>query len=251
MARITASTFTGPFRRAVRVRGANARVELEDARFSGPVSAVGVDGGHAEVRRAEAEGGRGSAFSVVEGSMLLHHVRVTGHEFGLSAMRARSLDVRDFTSVRAERAGLGLAQSRGVLEDVVVRDSGAFGGIQLVGGDMEVRRFTVEGAAEYGLTALQGKLRVRGGTVTRVSSKGGDGDGLHLRQVDADVEGVVVRDASGGVRAGRAGRARGATRRGAGGLPARGHLGGRAREGGGHGRGGPWRRDGAGGHGRR
>ncbi|MCP3138874.1 hypothetical protein [Pyxidicoccus xibeiensis] len=196
-ARITGSSFTGPFRRAVRVRGVNARVELEDVRFSGPVSAVGVDGGHAEVRRAVAEGGRGSAFSVVEGSMLLEHVQVTGHEYGVSSMRARRIDVRDFTSVRAERAGLGLAQSRGVLEGVVVRDSGAFGGIQLVGGDMEVRRFTVEGAAEYGLTALQGKLRVRQGTITRVSSADVAGDGLHLREMEADVEDVRVRDVAG------------------------------------------------------
>ncbi|MBZ4421211.1 hypothetical protein [Myxococcus sp. RHSTA-1-4] len=192
-ARITGSVFTGPFRRAVRVRGAGVRVEVEDARFLGPVSAVGVDGGHAEVRRATAEGGRGSAFSVVEGALVLEEVRVTGHEYGVSAMQARRLDVRGFTSVRAERAGLGVVRSRGVLEDVVVQGSGEFGGIQQVGGELEVRRFRVEGAAEYGLVATQGRLRVRDGTITRVRSGDGiAGDGLHLRQVEADVEGVVV-----------------------------------------------------------
>lgn len=191
-ARIVGSAFTGPFRRAVRVRGSDARVELEDARFSGPVSAVGVDGGHAEVRRAVAEGGRGSAFSVVEGGLVLEDVRVTGHEYGMSAMRARKLEVRRFTSVRAERAGLGVVQSQGVLEDVVVRDSGDFGGIQQVGGALEVRRFRVEGAKEHGLVALQGKLRARDGTFTGVR-----GDGLHLRRMEADVEGVVMRDVAG------------------------------------------------------
>ncbi len=197
-ARLAHSDFTGPFRRAVRVRGDGARVDVEDARFSGPVSAVGVDGGHAEVRRASAEGGRGSAFSVVEGVLVLADVRVTGHEYGVSAMQARRLDVRRFTSERAERAGLGLVRSTGVLEDVVVRHSGEFGGIQQVGGDLEVRRFRVEDAREYGLLALQGKLRAKDGTITRVRSGDGiAGDGLHLREVEADVEGVAVEDVEG------------------------------------------------------
>jgi hypothetical protein len=193
-ARLAGSAFTGPYRRAVRVRGAGARVQVEDARFSGPVSAVGVDGGHAEVRRATAEGGRGSAFSVVEGALVLEDVRVTGHEYGVSAMQARRLEVRGFTSARAERAGLGVVRSRAVLEDVVVQGSGEFGGIQQVGGEVEVRRFRVEGAVEYGLVAVQGTLRARDGTITRVRSSGDGiaGDGLHLRQVEADVEGVVV-----------------------------------------------------------
>ncbi|MFP2911484.1 hypothetical protein ACLESD_41955 [Pyxidicoccus sp. 3LFB2] len=167
-------------------------------RFSGPVSAVGVDSGHAEVRRAAAEGGTGSAFSVVDGTLVLQDVRVKGHEYGLSAMNARSLEVRGFFSEGARRAGLGVVRSRGVLEDVRVKASGEFGGLQFVGGDMEVRRFEVSGAAEYGLSALGGKLRLRRGSITGVTSGDGTaGDGLHLRQVEADVEGVVVRDVAG------------------------------------------------------
>ncbi|MCY1016368.1 hypothetical protein [Pyxidicoccus sp. MSG2] len=197
-ARITASAFTGPYRRAVRVRGAGARVELADVKFSGPDSAVGVDAGHADVRHAVAEGGKGSAFSVVDGALILEDVRVTGHEYGLSATRARTLEVRRFTSVRAERAGLGVVGSRGVLEDVVVRDSGDYGGLQLVGGDLQVQRFRVEGSAEYGLSALHGRLRLRDGTILRVrSADGSAGDGLQLREVEADVEGVVVREVAG------------------------------------------------------
>ncbi|WP_240359030.1 hypothetical protein [Pyxidicoccus trucidator] len=197
-ARITRGTFTGPYRRAVRIRGTRARVELEDVRFSGPVSALGVDSGHAEVRRAVAEGGTGSAFSVVDGTLVLEDVRVTGHEYGLSAMNARRLDVRGFFSEGARRAGLGVVRSTGVLEDVRVKDSGEFGGLQFVGGDMEVRRFEVNGSAEYGLSALSGKLRLRRGSITGVTSgDGAAGDGLHLRQVDADVEAVRVRDVAG------------------------------------------------------
>lgn len=195
---IRGSAFTGPFRRAVRVVGEGARVTLEDARFSGPVTAVGVQGGDAVVRRAQAEGGRGAAFSVVEGGLVLEDVRVRGYEFGVSAMQARKVEARGFTSLQAERAGLGLAQSRGVLEDVVVRGSGSYGAVQLTASDMEVRRLRVDGVAEYGLVAVRGKLRLRGATLTRVHSADGvTGDGLHLRQVQADVEDVVVRGAAG------------------------------------------------------
>ncbi|WP_241758654.1 hypothetical protein [Pyxidicoccus parkwayensis] len=197
-ARITASTFTGPYRRAVRVRGAEARAELEDVRFSGPDTAIGVDGGHVEARRAVAEGGKGSAFSVVDGTMVLEDAQVTGHEYGLSATQARKLEVRRFTSVRAGRAGLGVVRTRGVLEDVVVRDSGDYGGLQLLDGELRVQRFRVEGAGEYGLSALHGKLSLRDGTILRVSSAdGAAGDGLQLREVEADVEGIVVRDVAG------------------------------------------------------
>jgi len=197
-ARIIQSTFVGPYRRAVRVLGTRVRVELEDVHFSGPVSAVGVDSGHAEVRRAVAQGGTGSAFSVVNGALVLEDVRVTGHEYGLSAMKARRLAVRGFTSEGARRAGLGVVRSKGLLEDLVVKDSGGFGGLQLVESDMEVRRFRVEGSAEYGLSALKGALRLRGGSITGVTSGDGiAGDGLDLRQVTADVEGVVVRDVAG------------------------------------------------------
>lgn len=197
-ARITASTFTGPYRRAVRVRGAQVRAELRDVRFSGADTAVGVDGGHAEVRRATAEGGKGSAFSVVDGTLVLEDARASGYEYGLSATNARMLQVRRFTSERAARAGLGVVRSQGALEDVVVRDSGDYGGLQFVGGDVRVERFRVEGSGEYGLSALHGKLRLFDGVIDRVrSADGAAGDGLHLREVEADVQGMVVRDVAG------------------------------------------------------
>jgi len=193
------TSFTGPFRRAVRLRGAESQALLEDLRFAGPVTAVGMDGGHAEVRRAGAEGGRGAAFSVVEGSLVLRDVRVLGHELAVSAMRAQRLEVRGLLSVGAERAGLGVVASRGVLlEDVVVRGSGSHGALQLTTSDVDVRRLHVEGAAEYGVVAVGGSLRLRDGTVVGVRSADGvTGDGLHLRQVRADVEGVVIRDTTG------------------------------------------------------
>jgi hypothetical protein len=56
----------------------------------------------------------------------------------------------------------------------------------------------VDAADAYGVLATRGKLRVRNGTITRLSSKEGySGDGLHLRDVEADIEGVQVREVAG------------------------------------------------------
>ncbi len=197
-AHIRGSTFTGPYRRAVRLRGADVRATLEDLQFTGAATAVGVDGAYAEVRRSSAEGGLAAAFSVMDGTLILDAVSVTGHEYGVSAMQARRLDVHRFTSVRAIRAGMGLLMSRVRLRDIVVRDSGAYGGLQFSGGDLDVQGVRVDGAGEYGVMALRGKLRLRDVDIRRVHTADGvTGDGLHLRQVEADVEGVVVRDAQG------------------------------------------------------
>jgi hypothetical protein len=134
---------------------------------------------------------------VTKGSLEVEEGRVTGHEYGLLSHEAE-VAVRGFTSTGAERAGLGLVKSRGTLEDVTARESGTFGGMQFVSSDLTLRRFRVEGAREYGLTATQGRLRASEGTVTRVRSTGEDaGDGLHLREVRAEVADVVVREAPG------------------------------------------------------
>lgn len=197
-AHIRASSFSGPYRRAVRLLGADVRATMEDLQFTGAATAVGVDGAYAEVRRSTAEGGLAAAFSVMDGTLILDEVAVTGHEYGVSSMQARRLDVRRFTSVRAIRAGMGLLMSRVRLRDIVVRDSGAYGGLQFSGGDLDVQGVRVDGAAEYGVMALRGKLRLRDVDIRGVRTADGvTGDGLHLRQVEADVEGVVVREAQG------------------------------------------------------
>ncbi|WXH28132.1 hypothetical protein WA016_02075 [Myxococcus stipitatus] len=198
-ARLSDTTFTGPFRRAVRVRGLEARATLEDVRFQGAVTAVGMDGGHAEIRRVVAEGGQGAAFSVVEGVMVLEDARVSGYEVGVSAMRAPRLEVHGLLSVGATRAGISVGASSGVrLEDVVVRDSGSHGALHLTGSEVEVQRLRVEGSMEYGVVAVGGRLRLRNSAVVGVRSNDGiTGEGLHLRQVHAEVEGVLVRDTAG------------------------------------------------------
>ncbi|WP_375756857.1 hypothetical protein [Corallococcus exercitus] len=190
------SAFVGAYERAVRARG-GAMVRLEEVSFQGPRMALSQEGGVAVVERVRASGGAGTAFSTVEGTLTLVDVRIQGHEYGVTTNRAR-LSVRGFTSEHATRAGLGLTATSGLLEDVVVKDAGNYGALQLTASDLEVRRFRLEGSREYGVVALQGRLRLREGTITDVSTADGiAGDGLHLRQVEADVDTVTVERAKG------------------------------------------------------
>jgi hypothetical protein len=194
-AEVKESTFTGPWRRAVRTSG--AQVLLEGVGFSGAVMALDQEGGRVRLRRVTVEGGRGPGLLVREGTLHAEETAVTGHEYGLASYGA-TLEVRGFTSVKAERAGLGLTRSTGRLEDLRVRESGSFGALQLIDSDLEVRGFRVDGANAYGVVATKGRLRARDGTITRLhSSEGFTGDGLHLRGVNADIEAVQVSDVPG------------------------------------------------------
>ncbi|MDY7229247.1 DUF1565 domain-containing protein [Hyalangium rubrum] len=194
-AEVRESTFTGPFRRGVRVAGAEAL--LEGVGFREAVMALDQEGGRVRLRRVSVEGGRGAGLLVRDGTLQVEEVTVTGHEYGLASHGAK-LEVRGFTSVRAERAGLGLTRSTGLLEDLRVRESGSFGALQLVDSDLEVRGFRVDDVDGYGVAATKGKLRAREGNISRVrSSEGFTGDGLHLRGVEADIESVEVREAKG------------------------------------------------------
>ncbi len=195
-AEVKESTFTGPWRRGVRVNG-GAEAVLETVAFSGAVMGLDQEGGRVRLRRVTVEGGRGPGLLVRDGALQIEESTVLGHEYGLASNGAK-LEVRGFTSVRAERAGLGLAKSSGRLEDLQVRESGSFGALQFIDSDLEVRGFQVESVDAYGLTATKGRLRAREGTITRVrSSEGFTGEGLHLRGVNADIEAVQVSDVVG------------------------------------------------------
>ncbi len=195
-AEVKESTFTGPWRRGVRVSG-GAEAELEGVRFEGAVMGLDQEGGRVRLRRVTVEGGRGAGLLVTDGSLEIEEASVHGHEYGLASNGAK-LRVRGFTSVRAERAGLGLTRSTGRLEDVQVRQSGSYGAVQLVASELELQGFRVDDADGYGVVATNGRLRARDGSITRMrSSERFTGDGLHLRGVKADIEGVEVRGAPG------------------------------------------------------
>ncbi|WP_395832000.1 hypothetical protein [Archangium violaceum] len=188
-------TFTGAFRRGVETRDSD--VELESVRFRGPLTALYQAGGQVRLRHAAVEDGPEVGLFVQHGTLRLEDVTVTGHEYGLQGLDA-TLEARGFTSVRAVRAGVALIGSRGVLEDSVVQGSGGFGAVSLLGSDMVVRGLRVEGADAYGISATRGRLRLQRTLITRLTTREGDsGDGLHLRDVEVEVEGLVVRDVAG------------------------------------------------------
>jgi len=195
-AQVKGSTFLGPWGQGVSSRG-GAEAVLEEVSFQGAVIALEQEGGRVRLRRVTVEQGRGPGLLVREGSLEVEDGLVVGHEYGLASYGAK-LEVRGFTSVKAERAGLGLTRSTGRLEDLQVRQSGNFGALQLVDSDMEVRELRVDEVDAYGVLATRGKLRLRNATLTRLSAKEGyTGDGLHLRGVVADIEGVQVRGVPG------------------------------------------------------
>ncbi|WP_263451470.1 DUF1565 domain-containing protein [Hyalangium gracile] len=190
------STFLGPWRRGVHVQG-GAEAVLEGVSFQGAVMALDQEGGRVQMKRVKVEGGRGPGLLVRDGALELEEAQVTGHEYGLASNGAK-LQVRGFTSVKAERAGLGLTRSTGQLVGLRVRESGSFGALQLVDSDFEVQDFRMDDVDAYGIAATKGRLRARNGSIGKVRSKEGfTGDGLHLRGVVADIEGVEVREASG------------------------------------------------------
>jgi hypothetical protein len=194
-AEVREATFTGSFRRGVEAR--NAEAELESVRFRGPQTALYQEAGRVRLRHVSVEGGREVGLFVQRGTLRLEDVTVTGHEFGLQSMKA-TLEGRGFTSVRAVRAGVALVGSQAELEDTVVLGSGAYGGVSLVGSETVLRGLRVDGAEEYGVMATRGRLRLERAVLTRLTTRDGEsGDGLHLRDTQVEVEGLVVREAAG------------------------------------------------------
>ncbi len=157
---------------------AGGPVELESVRFSG-------------------RPGRGTGLFVRGGELRLEDVTLSGFEYGLQALEA-TVEARGFASVDAARAGVVLLGSRGRFAEARVLGSGSHGGFLLLGSEVVLRDVRVDGADAYGIAATRGRLRVEGAIITRLTSRERDsGDGLHLRDVEVEVEGLVVRDVVG------------------------------------------------------
>jgi hypothetical protein len=189
------AAFTGAFRRGVEAK--DAVVELESVRFQGTMTAVHQARGRVRLRHVVVRGGPEVGLFVQRGTLLLEDVTVTGHEYGLQGLEA-TVEGRGFTSVRASRAGVALIGSRGTLEETVVLGSGGFGALSLVGSELVLRGVRVDGADAYGIAATRGRLRLERVLITRLTTREGDsGDGLHLRDTEVEVEGLVVRGVAG------------------------------------------------------
>lgn len=187
--------FEGPFKRAIESR--SETLDVSQSTFVDAVTAVWQSGGAARLADLRIERGRGPGIFMAEGKLALRAVVVQGHEFGLQARKA-TLDVSDFSSSGAERAGIALVGGTAQLVDIRVERSGDFGALQTVGTDYSLRRFTFSSLTAYGISSRDGHAAIADGVIVDVRDTDGDlGDGLSLRSGHATVGNVVVRNAAG------------------------------------------------------
>jgi hypothetical protein len=196
-AECTRCRFAGPFRRGIDA-ASGATLSVEDSRFEGPTTGIQLAGATARVERTELNGGRAPALFVSGGRLTVRDVRVLEHEYGLVARDAADVDAKGLTVVRAQRAGVAIIGAHAVLDDFRASDAGSFGGLQMVGGDVTVRRFWIHAPDAYGVTARQGKLTLEEGEITGVTNReGGAGNGLELRGIQASLRGLNVSEVAG------------------------------------------------------
>jgi len=196
-AEVVDTEFLGPYARALAARGPQT-VQVSHSRFEGPVTGLHVVGGDAGVRFSTFQGGRGPALFLARAALSVEGVSVKGHEYALQVREVKPLSVRDFASVGAERAGLALMQSQGVLEDVQVVDSGPLGALQLLESNLEVRRLRVHRPECFGVTARGGTLSLEEALLTEVRDVGGQsGNAVELRKAKVRLNGLTVLKADG------------------------------------------------------
>lgn len=192
------SAFSGPFRRALRAEGAGVEVTVERARFVEAVTAVHLVDARGRLRGLHARGGRGPAVFVARGEVEIDGLEVEGHEYALLS-RDAVLAVRGLTSRKAERAGLALVGGRSRIEDLTVSESGGSGAVDLVKGEVTLRRFRIERVTAYAVHARSAKIAISDGEISSVAAEadGLGGDGLHLREARGAVERVSGRQLAG------------------------------------------------------
>jgi hypothetical protein len=196
-AHLTQVQFVGPFRRAIELQG-SAVLLIDGATFDGSVTAIHQVGGRVSISNASISGGRGPALFSARGETKLFRVDVFGHEYAVLANNGAFLTIKEFSSIRPERAGIALVKSSADMDGIILIANGSFGGVQLVSAVASLRRFWIYRADAYGIQARDSRLFLRDGAVTHVRDQTGtSGDGIQLRQSDAAIESVSVHDTQG------------------------------------------------------
>lgn len=194
-ARLRETSFQGPFRRAVEMRG--GRLEVEGAQVSGARTGFHLAEGEARLTRVAVSGGREVGIFAHHATLRLEDVSLTGYEFGLQTREA-TLSASRLLASHPLRAGVSLLSTTGLLAHSEVVGSGDFGAVSLLGSNMELRELKVSRAESYGIVATRGRLRLESVSISQVTSREGDaGDGLHLRDVEVEARAVTVRDVAG------------------------------------------------------
>jgi hypothetical protein len=194
-ARVRRARVFGPFRRGVELRAGT--LHLHSVLVEGAETALHQRGGRASLEGCRVQAGSGPGLFVAGGSLTVRRTLVEGHEYGLQSSGGATVHARGFVSVRAERAGIALVQTKAQLEDGLVLQAGSFGGVQLVSSEVEGSELWILRPHSHGLSARSTRLELRQVEVTGARGTEGDGDGLHFRGGTAELSGIRVRDPEG------------------------------------------------------
>jgi hypothetical protein len=196
-AELVGCTFEGPWQRGIEALEPGS-LSLSTSAFRGAVTAVRLRGGAAELSDVRVLEGRGPGLYVSGGTLLLHRVQVSGHEYGLLTGAGAVVEAEDFTSTGADRAGVGLVQSKAHFLQLAVFRAGTFGGLQSVSSEVTVEGLRVEDALGPGVSTRDGKLSLSSAVVLRTRDvDGSSADGVQLRGGQASVQNLTVRDTAG------------------------------------------------------
>ncbi|MBX5482451.1 MAG: hypothetical protein IRZ16_11540 [Myxococcaceae bacterium] len=192
-AEVTGGRFHGGLRIGVEAK-AGTSLRVDHAVFDGPVVALKADRSDLAATGLRISGGRGPAISLSGTRASLRDIVIHGHEYGLLANAGAVLDVRDFTTVRAERAGIGGVEVRGEIDGLVALDSGNFGAVQLISSTATVRRFIIARAQNAGISVNGGDVTLIDGSIVDVSDPAdAEGDGVSVRH--AGLRGTALTEA--------------------------------------------------------
>jgi len=196
-ARLSGVTFEGPWRRGIEGR-APASLVVAQSGFRGSVTALHLRGGSAELTDVVVSEGRGPGLYVAGGSLRLRRVQVSGHEYALLTGTGATVEAEDLTSVRADRAGVGVVNARASFDRLVIRQGGTFGGLQGVGAEVTARALRIEDIAGLGVSMRDSTFILDGATVRRTRDPDGTGgDGLQLRGGRATLSRLAVDETAG------------------------------------------------------
>ena len=187
----------GPFQRAVDAAGP-AALRLSGVKVQDAVTGFWLSGGAASLESVEVSGGRGPGLYVAGGALQLRQVTVSGHEYGLLSGGDATLDVRGFDSTGAERAGVALVRTRGVLEKVRVESAGSLAGVQLVSSEVRIHGLELVGGRSSGLLSRSSQLTLEDATFVGPRAQDPiDGDAVQIRAGRASLARLRIQDCSG------------------------------------------------------
>lgn len=187
----------GPFQRGVDASDPGA-LRLSGVEVVDAVTGVWLSGGAATLESVQVSGGRGPGLYVAGGALKLRDVRVTGHEYGLLSGGEATVDVEGLHSAGADRAGVGLVRTRGVLEKVHVESAGSLAALQLVSSEVRIHGLEIAGGRSSGLFTRDSRLTLEDATfVGPRAADPVDGDAVQIRGGSASLAGLRIQDCSG------------------------------------------------------